>query len=81
MTRQALHKRLEGLEKVNAAAAERARERLPVPGLERLAAMVDAWAGDPHLERLLAESPPEMLGKRVSALRQELRERASQGGR
>jgi hypothetical protein len=74
MMRQALYKRLEGFEKVSAAAAQRARERLPMPELERLAAIVDAWAGDPRPERLLAESPPEFLGKRP---RQELRERAS----
>ena len=73
--KQMLSKRLVALEKI--AAAERARRTSTVsPDMQSLLAMVDAWAVDPRLELLLAETPPDIHRVKVQDLRDELTVRA-----
>lgn len=70
--RQSLYKRLEQLEE-RSAATRRAQAMSDLsPELHRLEAIVDAWAVDPRLEKLLAEAPPDFLHNRVRELRAQL---------
>jgi hypothetical protein len=67
-------RRLEALEKI---AAERARKTSTVsPAMQSFLAMVDAWAVDPRLELLLAETPPDVHRVKMQDLRDELMARA-----
>ena len=72
--KQMVCRRLEVLEKI---ATERAR-RTPLvsPGMQSLLAMIDAWAVDPRLELLLAETPSDIHRVKVQDLRDELTARA-----
>ena len=73
--KQMLSKRLEVLEKI--AAAERARKTSTVSSaMQCLLAMIDAWAVDPRLELLLAETPSDIHRVKVQDLRDELTARA-----
>jgi len=70
-----VRRRLEALEKF--AVAERARKSpLVSPAMQSLLAMIDAWAVDPRLELLLAETPPAIHRVKVQDLRDELTARA-----
>jgi len=81
--RQKLCRRLEELEKISAAvAARRADHSLDYEKtLAGIMKHVEAWHADPINQKWLQEQPPEYLGIRVRALRQELLERAHGGAR
>jgi hypothetical protein len=80
--RQTMCRRLKELEKINAAAAERARaSSVDHSALNKIAARLEAWRASPELAKLVAESPPDFLHNRVQELRAQLRERASSHAR
>jgi hypothetical protein len=81
--RQKLCRRLEELERTNAAsAARRADHRADYKSkIADIIQNVQAWHADPVNQKLVQEQPPEYLGIQVRALRQRLVERAYGGAR
>jgi hypothetical protein len=79
--RQKLCRRLEGLEKINAAAE--AAQRVTTGSVdmeafrERITAAAEAWHAVPENQAWLAAQPPDFLYHRVQALRAQLAEMAS----